>query len=123
MKEKILVIDDEIEICNLLKDFLTREGFVVTIATSAKEGIALFQTIKPNVVLLDIKMPDMYGIKVMGKIMELDKSACVIMVTAVMDQKIAQEALNLGAADYIIKPFELYQLKNSLLAKLEALKQ
>ncbi|MCK4851623.1 MAG: response regulator [Candidatus Omnitrophica bacterium] len=122
MGARVLVIDDEIEICRLLKDFLEKQGFEVSIATSALDGIEKVRTERPKVVLLDVRMPEMDGMEVMRKIREIDRDVGVILATAVRDEQIAQEALNLGAVDYIIKPFDLSYLKNTLTVKLMTLK-
>ncbi|MGB2631244.1 MAG: response regulator [Candidatus Omnitrophota bacterium] len=121
MKGKILVIDDEIEICKLLDVFLTKEGYEVTTASSAMEGMEKFKTVRPKVILLDIRMPGMDGIEVMRRIREIDKNVGIIMATAVVDKNIAEEAVKLGAADYIIKPFDLEYLKRSIMAKISIL--
>ncbi|MFH1552156.1 MAG: response regulator [Candidatus Omnitrophota bacterium] len=121
MKEKILVIDDEIEVCKLLKDFLVKQGYEVTTATSAQEGIEKLKTEKPKVILLDIKMPGMDGVEAIKRIREIDKGVGIIMATAVLDEKIAQETVKLGASDYIVKPFDLEYMEKSLLVKLASL--
>jgi len=121
VKAKILVIDDELHICNLLEEFLTREGYDVTTSTSAREGIEKIKVERPQIILLDIRMPDMSGIEAIKKIREVDKNVGIIMATAVMDEKIAQEAIKLGAEEYIVKPFDLDYLKKSLLAKIATL--
>jgi len=119
--KRILIIDDEEEVCKLLEDFLTREGFQVTTALSAKEGLEKLQQEKIEVILLDIKMPEMDGIEAIKRIRELNKTVGIIMTTAVMDQKVAEEAIKLGASEYIVKPFDLNYLKNSLLVKIATL--
>ncbi|MDP8298844.1 MAG: response regulator [Candidatus Tantalella remota] len=121
MNEKILVIDDEIEICNLLQTFLTREGYQAITATSAAEGIEKLQSEKPKLVLLDIRMPGMDGVEAMKKIREIDENVAIIMATAVVDKKTADEIASMKATDYIIKPFDLDYLRNTLLAKLAML--
>ncbi|MEA3490226.1 MAG: response regulator [Candidatus Omnitrophota bacterium] len=121
MKGKILVIDDEIEICDLLEKFLTRKEYEVITATSAVEGIKKIKAEKPDVVLLDIRMPEMNGVEAIKKIREIDKDIGIIMATAVMDEKIAQETVKLGAADYIVKPFDLDYLEKSLMLKIAML--
>ena len=121
MKAKILVIDDEVEICNLLKSFLTKKGYEVATATSAAEGLEKIEKEKPKVILLDIRMPDMDGIELLKRIRGIDKDVGVIMATAVNDENTAQEAVSLGAADYIIKPFDLEYLERSLIVKIALL--
>ena len=122
MKEKILVVDDEIEVCNLLEEFLTKKGYEVIIATSGREAIEKFKIGKPKLILLDIQMPEMNGIEVIKKIREIDKDVAILMATAVMDENIAKEAMELGASDYIVKPFDLDYLEKSLIMKIITIK-
>lgn len=117
MKPKILVIDDEQEICDLLETFLRREGYEVVTSTSAIDGIDKVKTENPHVICLDIRMPEMDGLEVMKKIREVNKEVTILMATAVMDDKISEEAAKLGAYDYIVKPFDLNYLKKILQIK------
>ncbi len=117
MKPKILVIDDEVEICEMLKDFLTKEGYDVITTTSAMDGIDKAVTEKPHLICLDIRMPEMDGIEVMRHIRRIDKEVTILMATAVMDDAVSAEAAKLGAYDYIIKPFDLNYLKKILQVK------
>ena len=121
MIEKILVIDDEVEICTLLKDFLNTEGYEVDFSTDAYEGVQKFKKNRPKIVILDIRMPGMNGIEVMREIRKIDRNCGIIMATAIVDQKIVDEAIVLGATDYIVKPFDLEYIRRSVLTKLAAL--
>lgn len=121
MENRVLVVDDEPEICNLLENFLEKEGFKVTTAASAEEALEKIKKEKPKVLLLDIRMPGMGGIAMMKKVREANPEIAIIIITAVVDQKTAQEVIKLGASDYIIKPFDLNYLKRCLVVKLTAL--
>ena len=121
MGKKILVIDDEAEVCSLLETFLKKQGYSPISTTSAVEGLEKLKVEKPAAVLLDIRMPDMDGIEVMRRIRTINKDIPIIMATAVVDKKVAQDASDLGATDYIIKPFDLDYLKKVLLVKLAML--
>ncbi len=118
MGEKILVIDDERDIVDALTMFLTKKGYNVIGTTSALEGIEMVRTEKPKVVFLDITMPEMTGLEAVKKIREFDKEVGIIMATAVMDEEVAKQTIAYGAADYIIKPFDLNYLEKSLIVKL-----
>lgn len=118
MGEKILVVDDERHIVDALKIFLEIKGYNVLTATSAIEGINLVETEKPKIVFLDINMPEMTGIEALKKIKAIDNEIGVIMATAVIDENVAKQAIELGASDYIIKPFDLHYLEKSLMVKL-----
>ncbi|TRZ50512.1 response regulator [bacterium] len=110
---KILIVDDEVEICNIFYDFFTPKGYEVIKATSGKEAIELVKTEKPNLVFLDIRMPVMDGMEALKKIKEIDQSITVIMVTVLKDEKTAKNALKLGAYDYVTKPLGLDYLEKA----------
>lgn len=119
MKNKILVVDDEKVVCDMLSKFLAKKGYEAIIALSGEEALRKVKKERPHVVLLDIKMPKMDGIVVLQRIKEIDKKIpIIIMITAVKDDAIGRKCLELGAADYITKPFGLEYLENVLLVKL-----
>jgi DNA-binding response OmpR family regulator len=120
-KIKIMVVDDEYEICSMLKDFLEREGYEAFTATSVKDALGIIEKERPKVILLDIRMPEMNGIEAIEEIRKIDEKVGIIMATAVMDEDVARKAMELGASDYIIKPFDLEYLRKSLLIKLAML--
>lgn len=121
---KILIVDDEIEICNIFSDFFTPKGYEVTKATSGKEALEKIRAQRPDLVFLDIKMSGMDGIEVLKQIKEIDKSITVIMVTVLEDEGTAQKAIELGATDYVTKPLSFdYLEKAAVLAELEAKKK
>ena len=120
-KIKIMVVDDEYEICSMLKDFLEREGYEAFTATSVKDALGIIEKERPKVILLDIRMPEMNGIEAIEEIRKIDQTTGIIMATAVMDEDVARRAMELGASDYIIKPFDLEYLRKSLLVKLAML--
>jgi len=111
---KILVVDDELPICELLYEFLSQYGFQVNTATSGEEAISLFSKEKHHVVLLDVKMPDMDGIEVLKVLREIDDQTEVIMISAFADEETKRDALRRGASLYLEKPVELERLKNIL---------
>ena len=120
---KILVVDDEIEICNILYDFFRPKGYEVVKATGGKEALEKVRSEAPNLVFLDIMMPDMNGIEVLKQIKEIDKSIIVIMVTVVKDEKTAEKAIAQGAYDYMTKPLSFdYLEKTAIMAELESKK-
>ncbi len=115
---KILVVDDEIEACKVLKEFLTLKGHEVSTAHEGKTALMKVEKDKPQVVFLDMKMPGMNGIEVLTKIKEDAPEVGVIMVTVVTDHEQAKKTLELGAYDYITKPVDLKYLENVLMVKL-----
>ena len=116
--DKILVVDDEIETCNLLSEFLGRKKYDVSIATSGQEAISKIESNKPDVVLLDIRMPGMDGMEVLRRIKQIHKDIDVIMITAVNEEEVGKKAIGLGASDYITKPIRLNYLETAVLVKL-----
>ena len=112
---RILVVDDEETVRNLLQRILEEAGYNVTSAADGEEALYQVYQGETEVVLLDIKMPGMSGIEVLGKISTDWPDTCVIMVTAVVDTQTAVEALKMGAYDYITKPFN----QNDVLQKVQ----
>lgn len=104
-QEKILVVDDELGVRNVLQRVLTQAGYEVATTDDGAEALYLVSQGEVNLMLLDIKMPDISGMEVLAKITTEYPDVCVIMVTAVIDIQVAVEALKLGAYDYITKPF------------------
>ncbi len=102
---KIMVVDDDSNICELLRLYLEKEGFETVIASDGAKAVAMFDTEKPDLMLLDVMMPRLDGWQVCREIRK--KSSCpIIMITAkgeVFDRVLG---LELGADDYVVKPFE-----------------
>jgi two-component system chemotaxis response regulator CheY len=104
---RILVVDDLAFIKLIIRDILEKRGFqVVGEASNGIEAIELYTKIRPDVVLMDITMPRMDGIQSLSKIMEIDKTAKVIMCSALGQQRLIIQAIQLGAKDFIVKPFK-----------------
>jgi len=116
--KKILVVDDEIAICNLLKDFLTSKGYEVYTALDGQTAITKVKQERPHIVLLDIMMPGMDGIETLRAIKKVNPKVAVIMITAIADNELGLRTLELGAYDYICKPFELTYLEDVLTVKM-----
>ncbi len=120
-QKKILVVDDEPEIRELLKEFLTKKGYAVSTAYSGETAIEKIEKEDFDIMLLDMAMFGMSGLDVLRKVKELNKQLPIIMITAVKDDSLNQQCFTLGAADYITKPLDLNYLENVLLMKLLAL--
>ncbi len=110
--EKILIVDDEIVVCDLLIDFLTLKGYEVYTASDGYTAINKIKKISPHLVLLDIVMPGISGIRVLKEIKKSNPKTKVIMITAVSDHGIISESIDLGAYDYIKKPMTLNHVEN-----------
>ncbi len=109
MNTKALVIEDDVNIADLLRLYLEKEGFEVAIAGDGRSGLDKFEQFQPSVVLLDIMLPVMDGWQVLSEIRKTSKTP-VIMLTAKgeTDDKVA--GLEMGADDYLTKPFEVKEL-------------
>ena len=103
--EKILVVDDDKNICELLRLYLEKEGFHVTMAYDGNEALKEFERLHPDLVLLDVMMPGMDGWEVCRRIRQNNKTP-IIMLTAKGETYDKVLGLELGADDYIVKPFE-----------------
>ena len=115
---KILVVDDEIEVVQLLKDFLTSKGYEVYTALNGAEALAWVKEVKPDIVLLDIIMPGIGGIDTLKEIKKIDPTTAVIMVTGLIDEELANKTIKLGAFDYIIKPINIDYLETCVMVKM-----
>jgi len=115
---KILVVDDEVKICELLQRFFEKKGYTVITANSGMDAIEKVQNESPDVMLLDIRMPGMDGVEVLKCVREFNKKIGIIMVTAVMDEDIAKNTMKLGADEYITKPIDLERLEMNVLVDL-----
>jgi DNA-binding NtrC family response regulator len=107
---QVLVIDDDELFVASLLDYLSAKNFKVSSAKTGKEGMNIFEREQPALVLLDQKLPDMEGIEVCRKILEMDPRSKVIFVTAYATVRCAVDAIKAGAFNYLSKPFELDEL-------------
>jgi DNA-binding NtrC family response regulator len=108
---KILVIDDEKLLRWSLDQNLSKEGYTVLTAEKGLEGLSIFKEELPDIILLDIHLPDVSGITVLEGIKEINKNALVIMITAFGDIQTAVKTIKLGAYDFLEKPFNMEKLK------------
>ncbi|MCG8573016.1 MAG: response regulator [Spirochaetes bacterium] len=107
MSARVLIVDDLAFIKLLIRDTLEKAGFnVAGEASNGIEAVELYRKLKPDIVLLDITMPKMDGIQALTEIMKHDKSAKVIMCSALGQQKLIIQSIQLGAKDFIVKPFK-----------------
>jgi len=116
---RILVVDDEIAIVDLLKSFLEDKEHKVFTAYDGVEALEITKRERPHLILLDIYLPKMDGIQVLKAVREFDDTIGIIIMTGVREKDVAQEALQLGAFDYINKPFDFDYLARALDTKLQ----
>ena len=111
---KILVIDDEQSIRNLLDPLLRRKGYDVVLADGGRKGLDLFRRERPDVVVLDLKMPDMDGLTVLQQIHSLDSTKPVIILTGAGTPEVEQQVRALGVSEFVEKEFSLHRLGDAL---------
>ncbi len=107
MAKRILITDDAMFMRVTLKNILTQNGFeVVGEATNGVESVDMYQKLKPDLVTMDITMPEMDGLEALKKIREIDPNARVVMCTAMGQKNMVVDAIQSGAKDFIVKPFQ-----------------
>ena len=117
-ERKILIIDDEITIANMIKDYLDLEGYQTFIALDPLRGIELAKKEKPDLIMLDVLMPKMGGLECLQKIRAVYPEAIIIVVSGLQNEGIAKEAIEQGAYDYITKPFDFQYLQSNILDRI-----
>ena len=111
---KILVVDDEPEVRKLMEHFLTDRGYDVRLAENGRRGLAELEHFRPDVVLLDMHMPEMDGLETLKHLATRWPGLPVIMVTVNEDVETTSQMLQAGAADYVPKPFNLDYLEQAI---------
>jgi len=120
--DKILIIDDKHAILESLEMFFAEKGYRVYTADCGATGMALLKRHDPDVVILDIRLPDTHGISLLEQIQTLEKPAKVIMITAFQDMETTIQAMKLGAYDYIHKPLDVDKIELAVERALYTLK-
>lgn len=107
MATKVLIVDDAAFMRMMIKDILTKNGFeVIGEAENGAKAVEKFQELHPDLTTMDITMPEMDGITAVKQIKKIDPSAKVIMCSAMGQQAMVIEAIQAGARDFIVKPFQ-----------------
>jgi two-component system response regulator (stage 0 sporulation protein F) len=112
--KKILIIDDEEGIVDEVRGFFIEEGFDVYTATTGREGVDLINKIRPDILLLDIKLPDLPGLSILKVSKEISPNTKVIVNTGYVDQNLIDQAERLGRDAFLQKPFNLELLKSEV---------
>ncbi|HWR45124.1 sigma 54-interacting transcriptional regulator [Sporomusa sp.] len=107
----VMVVDDEDSVRKLLSAVLKREGYQVVCAESGEEALSKFKTLQPDLIIMDIRMPNIDGITAFKEMRKLSQNVTVILMTAYAAVETAVEAIKLGAFDYVIKPFDIEEVK------------
>ena len=114
MKGRILVLDDEPSILEILGQFLSDEGYECTLCESALKALQILERQQFELLITDLKMPEMHGIEVVQHAKRKDRDMAVVVVTALLEVNSAIKALRVGADDYILKPFNLSEISVSV---------
>ncbi len=114
MEERILIVDDEEMICNLVARRLAKEGYSCSTAHNGKEALSLFLKNSFSLIISDMKMPEMDGLELLKRVKVVNSKMMVIMITAYADVDVAVEAMRLGAFDFIMKPIDLNLVVHSI---------
>lgn len=112
MPKKILIIDDELEICSMVTEFLIDAGYAAFYALSGPEGLAMIKRDVPDLLLLDIGMPGMDGVEIMRQLREDYPSLPVVVLTAHNDTDTVKKMLEYGVCEYLTKPINLETLSD-----------
>ena len=111
---RVLVVDDELFVGELLKEYLSIIGYEVTAVSNGEDALSVIQQSPPHIVILDIRMPGMGGMEVLKAIKEKNRTTGVIMLSAYGDPETVNKALGLGADHYLQKPMNLKHLVETL---------
>ncbi len=122
-KPVILVVDDEDEIRALFKRYFGKKGFEVQSAGNLEDGRVLYKKIKPSLIFLDVNLPDGNGLEELSELKKANLSGKVIMMSAFVHQEDRDKAQDLGAIDFLSKPFSLVKLEQVILSQLTLTKK
>ncbi len=116
----VLLVDDLSFMRMVQKDILSGSGYeVIGEASDGLEAVAMYESLKPDMVLMDITMPNMNGLDAVNRIMAADPQAKIIICSALGQQKLIVEAINTGIKDFIVKPFKAERLLSAIAKALE----
>jgi len=118
---KFLVVDDEQDVVDNVSELFTLRNYAVVTATSGKKALELVEKEKPNIIILDIRMPDINGIDVLKEVKKNHPKIRVIMLTGIEDEATKNMAMALGASGYFTKPYsyaELIELSRKLIQEI-----
>ena len=111
---KILVVDDELNVAQMLAEYLTEQGYQVATAHGGIEALTKIDLEKPQVILLDIRMPEMDGVEVLRRIRSFDTEVGILMISANDDVELAKQTIAMGAFDYTLKPVDFAYLSRAV---------
>jgi DNA-binding NtrC family response regulator len=114
MKLRVLIVDDDEDICLYLREFLTREGFKVTTASKPADALLEIREGRHQIVLLDVRLPGVDGVDLLRQVRAIDSDICVVVMTGYPSVQSAVDSMKAAAFDYLQKPFDLQALREVL---------
>lgn len=118
MNKKILVVDDQYGIRLLLQEVFSKEDIHIFQASNGKQALEIIKAEKPDLILLDMKMPGMDGLELLRRLRKFNTQAKVIMMTAYGELDMVAEASRLGALTHFTKPFDIEELRTEVMKQL-----
>lgn len=112
---KILLVDDGVDTLELLESFLNGQGHITVTATTGEEALKKVVRYTPDLLLLDVRLPDIDGIEVLKQVKKIDPTLPVVMITAYRDAEKVVESFRLGAVDCLLKPFNFEYMTSHIL--------
>ncbi len=112
--KQLLIVDDQQGIRLLLNEVFKREGYTTFLAANGIEALELAEKVKPDGVLLDMKIPGMDGIEILKRLKMRTPDMPILMMTAYGELDLIKEAMDLGASHYFTKPFDIYELRDAV---------
>jgi len=109
---RILIVDDQKGVRRLLEELFKKDGWEVSIANDGREAVECAGNLKPDIILMDMKMPSMNGLDASRQILAQDSELMIIMMTAYGEMDIVREALEVGVRKCITKPFDIIHLRD-----------
>lgn len=120
MSDSILIVDDAAFMRMMLKDILTKNGFdVVGEAENGAMAVEKYKELQPNLTIMDITMPEMDGLQAVKEIRKVDSAAKIVMCSAMGQQSMVIEAIQSGAKDFIVKPFQAERVVEAVMKALK----
>ena len=116
----ILVVDDEPHVSEMLAEYLGDLGYAVTVATTGADALRMAAESRPDAVLLDMRLPDTTGDRLLAKLLALDNSLPIVMLSGDGEDGIARQMIAAGALDYLSKPFDFTVFRRTIVEAVEA---
>lgn len=111
---RLLIVDDDLFVRKVLNDLLAVDGYLITEASNGAEGVARAAAERPDLVLLDLFMPKMSGLDALARLREVAPASRVLVVSSLDSDALVQQALDAGAAGFVVKPFHALEIREAV---------